>query len=194
MNMIKRMFVLWLLVVGTSQANAGLEGLTLLDTVRNVSGKDSFTFQFSLENKAAYQLTVTDFAFPDALSKIGMTITNSTDVFLSEVMTSSSNTLDDSRIWGSGGHFSSGSGSLFDDHSWGSGKQQEQYLGLLNAGTYYLTMYAETPSDWYFSDGYKNGLYGVELIATPIPASIVFLSSGLAAFGFISRRKKAQIV
>jgi len=40
--------------------------------------------------------------------------------------------------------------------------------------------------------GHQIGMYGVEVIATPIPASIVLLFSGLAVLGFLNRRRRAQ--
>jgi hypothetical protein len=180
-----------LCVVAFYLTTANAQAATLVYDVQGFTGTTYTTYEFSLESAQGYELTLTDFGFPDSIAQLGVTLSSATEMYMTDVMFSDDSSIASDRdIWGGSGHFSSSSNSLFGGRNWGTKQQQRQYNGFLEAGTYFLSVYGEMPRNWYFGQNGGGGLYGVEMIATPVPASILFLSSGLACFGYISRRRK----
>ncbi|TNC82155.1 MAG: hypothetical protein C9356_05735 [Oleiphilus sp.] len=145
----------------------------VFERVAMVQGQDAYMETITLHQDTQFVLTLTDFAFPDKLDSLGVTLVSATQSFGSLLM---EKTAPDDLGWG---------------HSWGAGFEQKSLTGQLEAGTYYLSMNAQFNADWHVYDGMQYGLYGVEMIATPVPASIIFMLSGLGVFRFMSRRKQA---
>ena len=163
-----------MVVLQSGSAMAAMQDV-LFERVAMVQGQDAYLETITLHQDTQFTLTLTDFAFPDKLDSLGVTLVSATESFASLVMEQTAPT----------------SGRLGWGHSWGAGFEQQSVSGLLEAGTYYLSMNAQFNPDWHVYDGMQYGLYGVEMIATPVPASILFMLSGLGVFRLIGRRKQA---
>jgi len=159
------------------------------ERIAAVQGQDAFGESFTLTQDAPFSLTLTDFAFPDELDSVGVTLVSATEEIASIVFENEDDWSTNS--WGFGmrsfrpGY---GRGGIKNSHSWGSDFKQETVTGHLDAGTYYLSMYAEFDNDWHYYEGMQYGLYGVEMIATPLSASAMFMASGLGVLGYLRRR------
>lgn len=166
----------------SSQASA-VNGFSNFERVTGVYGKDTYTHQFTVSHGTGFKLTLTDFAFSSALDNVGVTLTSATEE-VAEIN------------FGSGGLPSFGysflSSGLYGESggAWGSDMQSDSVNGFLEAGTYFLTMEGSFNNNWYYYQGMQHGLYGVELIATPIPGALLLMSSGLGLLGFMSKKRR----
>ena len=200
-----RMFLLAaLFAFSASQATAYERSAT-------VDGLDLFSYDFSVLSAGEFTLTFTEFDVGNALSRGGVTLTSAAgDVAQIEFDRSASLApLGSSR---SGLSRSSGrQSSLFSSRyglssrgvsaqDVGSGQGsvfQQSISGSIEAGTYTLIMYGFSGPSSAFSFGAGLGEYSVTLAGldtgpapVPLPASVVFLASGLAIFRYIARKKK----
>tara|TARA_R110001592_G_scaffold7676_1_gene42539 strand:- start:689 stop:1333 length:645 start_codon:yes stop_codon:yes gene_type:complete len=163
-----------------------------------VKGQESFTQQIQINKGGDYKLTLTDFAFPDKIDNLGITLTSITETQGIAVIDNINFESDPSQYWfdSSANRFGSNQqryglnyGHTSQTHSWGADYRKETTEGYIDAGIYYLTLFAEFDKDWYFTNNIQYGLYGVEMIVTPVPASIVFLFSGLGMIGWLMKKK-----
>ncbi len=193
MNM-KTILATMLLSVVTAfsvNSHAAMADGVLFERVAHVAGQDAFGQAIVVDQAMEFTLTLTDFAFPDELDSVGVTLVRAGEAIASIVFETDRGWSDTSWGYGAGGYRPAyGHGGFDNDHSWGADFKQESVIGNLEAGTYFLSMYAEFDDDWYYQQGMQYGLYSVEMIATPVPASIVMMASGLGVFGYLRRKRK----
>ena len=174
-------------LIGSISSNVSA---ALYERVNLVYGVENHLQILEVNDASEYRITLTDFAFTNPLKELGVILTSATEQYASMHMESDltyGGYGTDASIWG----ISPGSNKL-GGHTWGQGQKQMVRDVYLEAGTYYLALHAKLADNWMLNYGHQIGMYGVEVIATPIPASIVLLFSGLAVLGFLNRRRRAQ--
>ena len=123
-------------------------GQVVYESVEFVDGYDYSVVRLDDLSLGTYQLTLTDFAFPEALSQLGVSLSTATESIGNILLT--------------------GSGIL----------QESITFDITDHDSYYLSVFGRG------SSATALGLYGVELknivSHVPLPASIVFLLSGLS--------------
>jgi len=183
--------LLGFVALASMNSSAAMAGDVIFERVANVAGQDGFGQTIVLETDTEFTLTLTDFAFPDELDSVGVSLVRAGEELASIVWQSEPDWT--SHSWGYGaGRFRPvyGQGGLDDDHSWGEGFRQESVIGNLEAGTYFISMYADFDDDWYYQQGMQYGLYSVEMIATPIPPAFLLMLSGLGLIGVLKRKAR----
>jgi hypothetical protein len=167
----------------------------LYERVATVQNSDQHLAQITIDQDAHFTLTLTDFAFPDELDQLGVTLISATGELDSIVLESDQESAPGYSAFGSQRNPVFGSAVTRRNHSWGADFKQESVTGFIEAGSYYISMYADFDSAWYSGLGGQNGLYGVrmEVSAVPLPASAVFLVSGLGVVGYMRRRGQKEI-
>ena len=141
-------------------ANLGT-GQVAYESVEFVDGYDYSVVRLDDLTLGTYQLTLTDFAFPEALSQLGVSFSTATDSIGNILLT--------------------GGGILQDSIT----------FDITDHDSYYLSVFGRGGS------ATALGLYGVELknivSNVPLPASIVFLLSGLSILSFSWFRNRFQV-
>ena len=176
-----------LLVAGSvlisSSASAAITVYERVDFV----DRNSFALgEFSLSGPIDISVTLTDFGYTNNFSSLGLAITSATEEFLRlEIDSPEPEPTSGLSIWG--GH-SSIFGSILEPEE--GVFRQETASVFLEPGNYYVAIVADL-CDSPVSFGNKLGLYGVEVLAAPVPPAALFFLSGL--FGlYVLKRKKAQ--
>lgn len=154
----------------------------LYEDVSLVYGEATVINSFQVDQAGEYRFTLTDFAFPDYLRSLGAIITSSTQTMAVLELTDLPPSNPEALIYGGGSNLYGGA---FSHHT----QRQVTTQLLLDEGTYWVAIDAEAAIDWYSASG-GVGMYGVEVIATPLPAGIVLMGSGLL---FLARLKRRNI-
>ncbi|RLU01150.1 hypothetical protein [Ketobacter sp.] len=134
-------------------------GQVVYESVEFVDGYDYSVVRLDDLAQGTYQLTLTDFAFPEALTQLGVTFTTATETLGSMML---------------------GGGSILQDSI---------TFDITEHDSYYLAVFGRA------NGASALGLYGVELknlvSHVPLPASLVFLLSGLAVLSFSRLKNKS---
>lgn len=170
-------------------ALAAMDDGVIFERVATLKQSDHHFAQITLTQGTNYTLTLTDFAFPDELDNLGVLLTSATGVEQSLVMEKDAEEVAAQPNWGTSLSATKKHKAARPKHSWGADFEQESVSGYLEAGTYIISMFAEFEGTWYT----QHGMYGVQMTsAVPVPASALFMASGLSAFFFMRRRGKSS--
>lgn len=171
------------------QAQAAMDDGVIFERVATVKASDHHLAQFTLAHDTQYRLTLTDFAFPDELDYLGVQLLTATGEIETLVIEKDEATTATPPAWGTSLNATKKHKTARPKHSWGADFEQVSMSGFLEAGTYYLSMFAEFDGAWYT----QHGMYGVQMTsAVPVPASALFMASGLSAFFYMRRRSVAK--
>jgi hypothetical protein len=169
-------------------ALAAMDDGVIFERVATLKQSDQHLATITLTQGTNYTLTLTDFAFPDELDNLGVQLLSATGAIETLVIEKDAEEVAAQPNWGTSLSASKKNKTPRPKHSWGADFEQESVTGFLEAGTYYLSMFAEFEGTWYT----QHGMYSVQMIATPVPASILFMASGLSAFFYMRRRSVAK--
>lgn len=169
-------------------ALAAMDEGVIFERVATLKQSDQHLATITLTQGTNYTLTLTDFAFPDELDNLGVRLLSATGEIETLVIEKDAEELAAQPNWGTSLSATKKHKTARPKHSWGADFEQESVTGYLEAGTYYLSMFAEFEGAWYT----QHGMYGVQMIATPVPASVLFMASGLSAFFYMRRRGVAK--
>lgn len=171
-------------------ASAAMQDHVLYERVATLDLSDHHVQKIEVGQATRYELTLTDFAFPDEISHLGVQLISATGVLQSLVLEKNAEEVISQTVWGTSLSASKKRKLAPVTHSWGEDFKQTSVSGFIDAGTYYIAMFADFEGSWYP----QHGMYSAQMIATPIPASILFFASGLSAFFYMRRRGVAKPV
>lgn len=156
-------------------ASLSASGVTLYEDVNFVNGSAYQVEQFDLSYGTDVTVTLTDFGFKNNFDYLGIAVTSSTEEFLRLDLNGEGTSLGGANVMGGRTEPLLWSGSSLDSGVF----RQTSVDTFLEQGSYYVALIASVSPGSILLEPSSLALYGIEVIATPIPGALWLFLSGL---------------